>query len=436
MSLPKNLNSYLSKRFYNARAPGGFTSAYKLYQVIKKEGKYQIPLSKIESWARGQDILTLHKTVRRRQPAYRRLIAPGPGHLWDCDLLQLTGKRFTEANSGYSYVLITVDIFSRYCRAEMVKNKGSSEMFRAFVSIFDKTDKLPLFLRSDNGVEFSNSKVQKLFQEKGIKHYFASTETKANYAEILIKNIKKRLFQFFQKNNSYSYEEALQAIVNSYNRTYHESIGMAPSEVRAENNQRVWDYQYVTHSPAYKRTLVEGLKSSPQPPPLTTTKIDNATEAVDVGGVGKEKKKKKKMIPKKRKRMMKMKEKGFKYAIGQTVRVAYFARKPFDRAYDEQFTGEVFKVRSRIRHEGIPIYRLYDYAGESVKGHFYEGELTAFTFDPNALFKIEKVLGTRVRNGIRESLVKYQSWPKRYNEWIRSSDIKPLNRRKKRKKSG
>lgn len=420
MVLPKNVNAYLSKRFFNANAPGSFTSASKLYSVIKKEGRYQIPLSRIESWAKGQDILTLHKTARRRQPAYRRIIVPGPQHLWDCDLLELSGKRFKESNSGYSYILIAVDTFSRYCWAEMVKNKGSNEMFRAFTSIFDKTDKLPLFLRSDNGLEFSNSKVQKLFEEKGIKHYFASTETKANYAEILIKNIKKRLFQFFQKNNSYGYEDALQTIVKSYNQTYHESIGRAPADVTPENSQQVWDYQYVTHSSGYKRALREALKMS--------------ARGSRTGRARDEKNKKKKNKQREKKEWKKPKEKAFKYAVGQTVRVAYFTRKPFDRSYDEQFTGEVFTVREHTRHEGIPIYRLDDYAGEPVKGHFYEGELTAFTFNPNALFKIEKVIRTRVKEGVSESLVKYQSWPKRYNEWIPTASIKPLNRNNNRRK--
>lgn len=398
MALPRNIDSYLTRRFYDKRLPGSFTSVTKLHSVLKKEGRYRIPLERVKEWAKGQDIVTLHKTVRERQPAYRRIITPGPGHLWDCDLLVLNGRRFTESNSGKAYILITVDVFSRFCRAEAVKNKGAREMERAFTRIFDRTQSPPRYLRSDHGTEFSNEAVQRLLKEKGVHHYFANTETKANYSEILIKTIKKKLFQFFQRTNSYAYEKDLQNIIKSYNNTVHSSIGVAPSEVGPANQQAVWDYQYVTNSSSYRKVLKRALK------------------AAAAGG---------------------RRRQGFKYAVGQTVRVASFKRKPFDRAYDEQFNGEVFTVRSRRLDEGIPLYYLTDYGGEEVAGHFYQGEITPVRYDPDALFKIEKVLKTRVRGGVEEKLVKYQSWPSRYNQWIATKalvDIKGGGKKKARKR--
>lgn len=404
MVLSGNIKSYLTKRFYNPKLPGSFTSVSKLYQVIKKEGKRKISLKQIQEWAKGQDILTLHKTVNEKQPAYRRIVTPGLNHFWDCDLLVLTGERFSKVNSGNSYILITVDNFSRFCRARALKNKGSLEMKKAFTDIFQNTSTLPKFIRTDKGVEFSNAAVQQLFRDNGVKHYFANTETKANYSEILIKNIKKRLFQFFQKTNSYSYQEDLQSIVTSYNNTIHSSINMAPAEVNEDNQQKVWDYQYVTNSSAYKTSLKRAIKSS---------------------------------TPKGRRRQV------FKHEVGDTVRVSRFRRKPFDRAYDEQFSGEVFTVRQRRLEEGIPIYYLNDFGKDQVKGHFYQGEITGVIYDPKALFKIEKVLKNRVRNGVKESLVKYQSWPDRYNEWIESRnlvDLRPkgnsVKRRSKRTTKG
>lgn len=400
MVSPRNINSYLTKRFYNPKLPGSYTSVSKLYQVIKKEGKHKISLKQIQEWAKGQDILTLHKTVKEKQPAYRRIVTPGLNHLWDSDLLVLTGERFSGANSGNSYIVITVDVFSRFCRAEAVKNKGGKEMARAFTKIFERANTRPTFIRTDHGKEYSNAALQQLFKENGVTHYFSNTETKANYSEILIKNIKKRLFQFFQRSNSYSYTEELQSIVDSYNNTLHSSINMSPAEVNQSNQQQVWDYQYVTNSSTYKSSLKRALKASTS------------------GSSGKPK---------------------FKYKPGDTVRVSHFRRKPFDRAYDEQFSGEVFTVRSRRFDEGIPIYYLNDFSKEEIKGHFYQGEITSVIYDPKALFKIEKVLKNRVRNGVKESLVKYQSWPDRYNEWLETKSLVSLpkgNSAKRRSKRG
>ena len=389
MERPRNVDEYLTRRYYDSSSPGSFTSAAKLHQVIRSEGRYDISLKRIEKWAEGQDILTLHKTPKQRQTTYRRLIMPGSNHLWDVDLLVLNGQRFVASNSGYAYILITVDVFDRYCRARAVKNKGGKEMKKAFESIFNRAAARPLFIRSDHGNEFSNALVQQLFKERGIKHYYANTETKSNYAEILIKTIKRKLFRFFQRNNSYAYVKDLQSIVDSYNSTLHQSIGRAPRSVTKDNQEEVWDYQYVKHSRAYMTSLKRALKKA------------NASGS----------------------------KRGhrFRYDLGQTVRAAYFRAKPFDRAYDEQFTGEIFTIRKRELIENIPIYFLKGFDGEEVKGHFYESEITAAKYDPNALFKIEKVVSTRVRNGVKESLVKFQSWPSRYNQYLPTSSLVRLN---------
>lgn len=398
MVLPRDIDAYLTRRFYNHRAPGGFTSASKLYSVIKKEGRYNISLGRIEEWAQGQDIVTIHKTAREKPPKYRRVIAPGMNHLWDADLLVLTGVRFKNANDNFAYILVTIDVFSRYCRAVQVKTKGGNDMKQAFTRIFDRLGQegLPKFIRTDHGTEFTNSIVGDLLKERGVKHILANTETKANYAEAMIKGLKKRLFQYFQYNNSYSYIDDLQDIVDSYNNTVHSSIGLSPAQVTKDNEQQVWDYQYVSQQNS--KDLLREFK-----------------RAVATAGKGV--------------------RNPYKYRLGQAVRVSYHRKKIFSRAYDEQFTGEVFTVRAHKLSDGVPIYYLRDYQGEEVAGPFYQNELTAVKFDPDALFKIEKVIRTRLTpEGVDESLVKYQSWPSKYNQWIPTANIKALTAGKKKNK--
>ena len=166
MALPKNVDKYLTGRYYNPKLAGSYTSVSKLYKVIKSEGKYDIPLKKIQKWSEGQDTLTLHKTTKQRQPNYRRIVVPGPYHLWDTDLLVLNGQRFVNSNSGYAYILITVDVFDRTCRAQPIKNKGSKGMEKAFHTIFDQAEITPAFIRSDHGNEYSNKAVQDLLKKE------------------------------------------------------------------------------------------------------------------------------------------------------------------------------------------------------------------------------------------------------------------------------
>ena len=390
MVLPRDIDAYLTRRFYDSKAPGSFTSTAKLHSVIKKEGRYSISLRRINEWAKTQDIVTLHKSARQSQPRYRRIIAPGMNHMWDCDLLVLVGNRFKEANDGFAYILVTVDVFSRYCRAEAAKTKGSKDMVAAFEKIFERTAELPNFTRQDRGTEFTAKPVTNLLKGKGIQMIYPNTETKANYAEAAIKSLKKRLFQFFQHTNSYRYIDTLQDIVKSYNATIHSSIGTSPDKVTRQNEQDIWDFQYIAQN---TKDLYKLFKSA----------VSSARS---------------------RKRLR------FKFAIGDKVRVSYHRKKNFTRSYDEQFSGEVFTIRARKYSDNVAVYYLDDFGGETVDGPFYTSELTPVKFDPDAFFKIEKVIKTRTRAGVKESLVKYQSWPSKYNQWLPTSSIKTLKRKK------
>ena len=270
-----------------------------------------------------------------------------------------------------------------------------SDGFRKIFTAAEAGDALPRFLRSDRGTEFTNTMVTSLIHERGVRLIYTNTETKANYAEAMIKGLKKRLFQFFQLSNSYAYIEEFQDIVSSYNRTIHSSIGVSPWQVNESNEQSIWDYQYVTRNTS---GLAAAFKKA-------VTSARNRKRSV------------------------------YKFAIGDKVRASYHRQKNFSRSYDEQFTGEVFTVRARKFSDGVAVYYLTDYGGEHVSGPFYSNELVAVRFDPDAFFKIEKVIKTRVgADGSSESLVKYQSWPSKYNQWLPSDRIKSLRKRKRKRR--
>ena len=115
-------------------------------------------------------------------------------------------------------------------------------------------------------------------------------------------------------------------------------------------------------------------------------------------------------------------KKAFKFKIGQHVRISHL-KYVFQRDYHIKWTQEVFIVTHRCKKQGIHLYRVKDLLNEDIDGHFYEEELQAEIKDIQSVHKIEKVLKTRKRQGVKELFVKWLGWPKKFNPWIKESDI-------------
>ncbi len=59
------MDEYLSSFYYDPKRPGGFGGVDRLYDEVKKEGKFAISRKKIKEWLMKQDAYTLHKPMRR-----------------------------------------------------------------------------------------------------------------------------------------------------------------------------------------------------------------------------------------------------------------------------------------------------------------------------------------------------------------------------------
>ena len=125
-----------------------------------------------------------------------------------------TGK-FSKWNNGVRYLLMVIDVFSKFGWIEPLKNKKGETVVKAFKNIL-KTGRKPQNLWIDNGVEFYNKDFKKLLEE----------------------NI---LWKFFTASNSTSYINFLPVIVDKYNKSKHRSIKMTPEEAsRKENKDKVY----------------------------------------------------------------------------------------------------------------------------------------------------------------------------------------------------
>lgn len=366
-----NIDAFLKKAFYDPKSPVSYFGPEKIFRYAKEKNVKGITRKKIKDWLKKEEAYTLYKGSRKKFPR-NRIVVEGPNQQWDADLMDM--GEFSTENDGVKYVLMVIDLFSRYGYTILLENKKAETVAKALDSLLKKVK--PVWLRTDKGGEFVNAKVKKVLDQYDVGHTVTQNETKANYAERFIKTMKNRIIKVMLKNNNVRYVDALPDLTASYNNSYHRSIKEKPANVTDANKVEIYQTQYID--------------------PLLP-----------------------KNFPKK------MKKKKFAYKIGETVRISHL-REKFSREYDVKWTGEVFTIRKRVFRDGVPVYYLTDYGGQDVKGTFYQPELQSVTLDKDDLFKLEKVLKTRGRGQNKESLVKWLNWPDKYNSWVKTSTIESL----------
>ena len=354
-----DIEELLTSVYYDASHPASFSGSQKLYVAVKSKG---ITLRQVKEFLKKQETYTLHFPVKRKFQR-NKVFSPRIDHQWDADLMDM--QQISTYNEGYNYVLLSIDIFSRFVWTVPLKSKKGNEVIRAFETIFSQGRK-PKYLRTDKGTEFLNFNTKSFFGKHGVKHFVTQNEEiKANYAERAIKTIKMKIYKYFTANQTNTYINTLKDITSAYNNSVHRTIKTAPIDVTKETENEVFTIQYA---------------------------------GAPIG-----------------------KSRHYKYKVGDFVRISH-KKKPFSREYHEKWSGELFEIKTRLMREGIPLYQLSDYQKEDIIGTFYEEELQAVI--PGEVFKVEKILKTRKRKGRpKEYFVHWLRWPSKYDSWISEKDF-------------
>ena len=128
-----------------------------------------------------------------------------------------------------------------------LRSKSQDEVLAAIKSIITPTNSQTR-IRTDQGGEFHGNKLKQFFKEKNITHFMTqNSDIKSNYVERFNRTLKKKLFKYMYMfyNQTHKYTDILDDIVKSYNSTVHNSIQMAPKDVKGENEIILWAQKYL-----------------------------------------------------------------------------------------------------------------------------------------------------------------------------------------------
>ena len=329
------------------------------------------------------DVYEKAKTRRRDAPAWkkqlvkellkpkkhrfmrRKIFSPSVDDLWTADLADV--HKYSRQNRGYNFILVVLDVFSRYAWARPLKNKTGVQCADAFDDILTKSGRTPKRLWVDRGTEFHNVDVRRQFLDaNGIQIYTTYNEPKAAIAERFIRTLRSKIESNYILTQQTVWFSILPQLVHEYNNTRHRTIKMTPEQAcKPENFDRVYHTLYKEYG-----------------------ERNEENEPV--------------------------------FNIGDKVRISLH-KGLFEKGATANWSEEIYKV-SAINPTYPVTYSLVDLMDEEVEGAFYTEQLQRTNLD---IYRIDKVLRRRTRaDGTREALVRWCGYPDKFNEWILNDAIR------------
>ena len=354
---------YNERQWGHWLARNAINSKQKLGLGVPKNGKK--PSSKENKQENWQEKLAdeLHTPIKRKFTR-RRVIVYHIDEIWAADLVEM--QQFSKWNKGYRYLLMIIDVFSKYGWIVPLKDKKGESVTKAFNEIF-KEGRKPQYLWVDKGKEFYNKHLKDLLDKYKIQIYSTENEEKSSVVERWNRTIKTKMWKQFTVQGNTQYLDMLPKILKQYNNTKHSSIKMTPIEASKKKNEGTVYFNLYGD--------MEPLKLSKQKP---------------------------------------------KFKPGDKVRISKYKRKTFDKGYTPNWTEEVFTV-DKIQYTNPITYKLKDLNDEEIQGSFYEQELLRANQD---VFRIDKVIRRDYKK--KQALVKWKGYSDEFNTWVPMKDLKDI----------
>lgn len=352
------MNKLISNIYFNAKHPAGFSS----YNTLRKHVPKSISDREIKEFLQSQEAYTLHAPARKK---FKRdvVYVTNIDENWHVDLADM--QKFKRENDGASYILVAIDVLSKFAMVRVLKNKSAEVVKSALEDIISKTGRKPLTICVDKGLEFKNNIVKTFLKENDIGMYSTeNADIKACVAERFIRTMKTKLWRYFTHSNSHRYVDILQDIIKGYNSTVHSSIGTAPDSVNEHNFLSAWKKLYQHQIPL----------AGPKP----------------------------------------------KLQVGDKVRISK-TKKTFSKGYENNYSKEIFVVKN-VLHRRPVMYEILDLQDEKIAGRFYESELQKVGLPD--YHKIDKIIKTRGKGDSKELYVSWTGYPDKFNSWISANNLK------------
>jgi len=196
-----------------------FPSLNKFIEILKK---HNVPFNRkdVVEFIENQNINQIHKKTQKNKKILKFIWAYEPYEMLQIDLLDY--QKYSKNNNGFNYILIAIDIFTRYAWAVPIKNKKPSSVLEGFKS-FNINDLNAVY--HDSGKEFLGE-FKSYLKEQNIFSLTADVgdHNSLGVVDAFSKTFKTMIAKFMSANKTTKYYDAVDDLIDTYNNTPHTSI--------------------------------------------------------------------------------------------------------------------------------------------------------------------------------------------------------------------
>lgn len=227
------MNKELEKLYYNPKY--GFTSSTKFYKIAR-ENNINVTQKEINEFINNQAVTQIFREQKRPEK-FSSIVADKIRNEYQIDIMIYDRYQWKQ----YKYILVTIDIHSRYAEARAMTNRENTTIMENIKSIIKILGK-PKIISGDN--EFNTIEFKKYCLENDIGAKFSEPlEIQKNS---IVERFNKTLAGYIKKLREalkvYDWPKYLDDIMSNYNNNYHRIIRNTPYNIffeKGENKQDI-----------------------------------------------------------------------------------------------------------------------------------------------------------------------------------------------------
>lgn len=210
---------------------------YNAYTKLVKQKYLNISRNDVKEYFKKAQVIRMSR-VKHVQPIKQSYLPKHSFQQWQIDLMDL--QDFSKYNKKYAWVLVIVDIFSKYTYAFPLYQKTGKEIKASLEYLFFSGD-IPQRIQHDNEKTFKSTDVRELFKSMNIEQIVNDSYSPQTngFVENKIKFIKRMIDSYFQEYRTFQWIAILSRVIYNINNTKHSVTGFTPYEIHRGRSQTV-----------------------------------------------------------------------------------------------------------------------------------------------------------------------------------------------------